>query len=462
MLGLYRKLLMVVTTLALVFSLYGCANTINEINVQSSIDRDLVIGASAFGYMGCYCDKGLVYFKDRRMWYLDCSENKPYIICSRANCQHNDENCFAWISYVNSAYGLALFDESFYVIKRDDKKNSFDLLQMELGSGVIRTVSTLDIGENKPGNWTLIGLAGRVYYVGDFAWIEATYQYCEEYHDGHYYPQEDTTVIGINLNNGEATMLYALSLDDGLEHSIELAAKDFLVIKETADKEPLLSEELFYEALENGAYSSFSDEQDPWNDPYNNYMMWHMQNKTVLFSYLIYDIKTGNTSVLDSGELGKYHDADNNAYWRDSYRFFGVYNERMIYSINEYETANRMNNWKIYSYDLESGSNEFIIEVDGGNVYEMMDSGFILKNSEILYCLYTDNKTTVFYSYSLSTGETIGLFEDDERITFRIHGETKDCFIGSLMKNEDMSILYILSKNDFYAGNLGAVIKLKK
>jgi hypothetical protein len=460
MVGKCRKALLVVSALVLVLSLFGCTGSINEITIESTPNDRMVVSASPLGYTSCIGEKGLLYFNSPVMRYLDIATNKSYVLCSRPNCPHTNKNCLAWYGSINDAYGLAQFGEYIYVMKHNYDNNTFEMIQMDLAASTQRVISSLDLGEFIPGTWILHGLPESVYYAGDHAWFEATYQYCEAFDPNVFYePKQDNTIIGINLLSGKVAILYEVSVENDWERSIELATRDYLVIKEMRDREPLLSEDEFQLALSSGEFPDFHDK----TNPYFGYIVWHEQSKTVMYSYLIYDIKAGATTVFASGELGNYYDDNGLVYWRDSgYRFLDTFDNRIIYSINEYDMpAYRMNNWQLFYYDPAIDTSEFFLEVNGGNV-RVFETGIITKEGDILYCLFTANETLLMYRYSLITEETTELFEDIWNHTFRLHGESSDYFIGSMMKDQDMSILYIISKDDYYAGNFNAAVRLRK
>jgi len=457
-----RKVIQITIIIGILMLSSGCSHSLTDTSIQPLSRNNPVVSASPLGYTNNISESGLFYFKNQTMRYLNYDVNTSFILCSQVNCRHSDQKCNAWYNGLYGAYGLAQFGENIYVFKYNDSEHTYDLLEMDLTAGNNKTICSIEAGDYSPGTWAIISFSNYASYAGHYVWLEATYQYCEDLTvlETNYNPIMDTTIIEIDLDNGRTTTLYELSNDNKVERSIKLVSNDFIVIEEVWDAEPLKSEDEFSEILSDGLYPEFEDS----TDPYYSYMIWHEQNKTVMFSYLAYDIGTSDTTIITSGELTSCYDEEGVVYWRDSgYRFLGTWGGSMVYSVNTHldMPEYKMNDWEVYSYDYKTDTRQFIIKLSGGNILTM-DTGGITRDGSILYGLYTRNETIIIYRYSIAADMTVELFEDVWNITFRIQGETSDSFVGSMIRDHDDSVLYKLSKEDFYAGRFSSAVRLDK
>ena len=49
----------------------------------------------------CYSDDGLYYMKADRLYFFDANTQKSAVVCSKANCNHDSEDCNAYIEGAN-------------------------------------------------------------------------------------------------------------------------------------------------------------------------------------------------------------------------------------------------------------------------------------------------------------------------------------------------------------------------
>jgi len=494
--------------LAIVYTLASILDvrSVAEITIKpvATSDDHAVVGANSVAFENSFSESGLFYSYGQRMWYLDYSTNRSYVLCSLDGCSHSDISCSAWYGLAHDGYGLAQYGDHIYAMRRNRSNNTYELIEMSLDAGSQRLVCAIDVGEFIHGSWIFSGITrGSVLYAGGYAWFEAAYQYCEvKPLEEFYNTQFCYTIIGINLESGELRSLYDLSLDDSITHTLQLVTGDYLVIEETWDKDPALSEEKFVAALVNGEFPQFQDaavavgaagaagaaDIPEAKEAYERYLCWHSNTRTVEYSYLIYDIASSTKTPFASGEMRNNYpevggergysalgvDEHGNAYgddylerghftWRDSgYRFLDAYNGQIIYSEYEFDQpVGRTTYSKLSCLDPATGTTESILEIVGGDVLQFQ-AGCVTKEGDIRFLIYTDHDTAVFYRYSLVAGLTKELFEDVWNITFRVHAETEDCFVGSMLKNMDDRISYIISKDDYYSGNFGAAVRLNK
>jgi len=461
----HRKTVSIAFTLIMALSLPGCSSasgTVADSQISPTpIDR-VIISPDPFGLSSCVCESGIVYFDDHLMKYLDYETNTPHLICSRPNCKHSDESCLAWFDSPHDVSGLVEFGGFFYVIKFAVNRNTYDLIRMDIGSSTQKVAFSLNAGDYSTGSWRINNLPNSVYYAGSYAWLELTYQLNEGPIIGAYTdPKDDTQIIGINLEDGSFVSLFDLSSESEVKRSVLSVSKDYLVIEETRDDIPLLSETEFTSALNDGNYRDFKDT----GDPYFSYVEWHEQNKTVLYSYMIYDVSTGVSSVFISGEMTNQYDNRGSIMMRRSpYLFHGFNNGCLVYSVNDYNKDYwfRSDTCELFYHEPKTKASESIFKITNGSVLCFESNNAITLEGDIRYLVYTDHETALFYRYSLVTNESVELFEDVWNITFRVQEETESLFIGSMLKDSSNSIIYYISKDDYYAGQFDSAVLLKR
>ena len=52
-------------------------------------------------YLKCYSEDGLYYKKGNKIYFLDADTHKSAVVCSKANCNHDSEDCNAYIEGAN-------------------------------------------------------------------------------------------------------------------------------------------------------------------------------------------------------------------------------------------------------------------------------------------------------------------------------------------------------------------------
>lgn len=426
----------------------------SSILLNSSGYDDLVLGADEMGQVYSICEHGIFYQKNNLMRYYDFEANKSYVLCDKPNCNHLNKSCGAWYENMLAATGLALYGENLYVVKCNSEYNTYEIISMDMTGGSQKVVYSLDIGDMKPGEWVMgLGAIRRVYYAGGMAWFSAQYQYVGEAGEsGEFYSER---IIGVNLRDGKAVMLNELSRDNA-EYHIQLVSEDYVLIRKDWSALEQLSQRAFNEALLQGEYAEFSNAVDP----YYEYQLWYLENRDIMFSYLIYDVNSGEMSEFDSGKFKVTYDENGHVGGiLPKYTFKGIYDGKLIYGIPDYEGYS-----PVYIFDIKSNESEQILDIENGGTLLTAMSGDVMSSvthdGKILYCLYTENETAKIYYYDLKTKEHVELFEDKRNITFRMIGETSDKYIGMIYGDSGPGSAYMIDKEDYISGNLKAAVKL--
>ena len=72
-------------------------------------------------YLQAYSEGGMYYVKEGRLYFMDNATEEKAVVCNRANCEHNDSTCNAYIPGMGSqilVYGhyiyISYFDSDFF------------------------------------------------------------------------------------------------------------------------------------------------------------------------------------------------------------------------------------------------------------------------------------------------------------------------------------------------------------
>ncbi|MPW24523.1 hypothetical protein GC105_01785 [Alkalibaculum sp. M08DMB] len=433
----------------------------SSIHLNASVSEELVFGAGSFGFTYSVSEYGLFYHKNNKLQYYDLEAKESYVLCSKANCSHSDASCGAWYKNMDDATGLAMYGENVYVIKLNPDSNTYDLLSMDPTGSNQKVIYSLDVGEYKPGSWVANDI-GDVYYAGGMAWFSAQYQYIgevtEESNEFDYF--ESTIALGVNLQDVTTIMLNELPEDkvmyeseDNARYEFELVSKNYIMVSKNWNGIEQLSQKDFYEAYEQGEFEEFGNATDPQYE----YFMWYQDHREPMFSYLLYDVKTGEWKEFDSGKYELNFDDDGHVGGVYSkYIFSGIYDGKLIYKIPDYEQEDV----SVYLLDVKTNEREQILDIKNGGTLGTGYSG-IFDDEKILYCLFTENEKADIFYYNIRTKEHVELFQDDRRITFRMIGETADKYIGIIYSPVSYNpTVYMIDKEDYYNGDLKAAEKL--
>lgn len=463
-----KKTCIILTLLFISLTIPACGpRSISEssFGINSSAFQGVVFGAGALGQTYSVSEHGIFFLKNNKMQYFDLKAEESYVLCNQANCKHSDSGCNAWYENTLDATGLAMYGEKVYVLKLNSERNEYELIGMDITGTHQEIIHSLDIGNCKPDSWVLVNI-GNVYYAGNVAWFTAQYQYLEQ-----------PSKIGVAMDHLECTILYGIDLKNGSirklndlpqnksmfeskqnpRYKFEFISEGYLMISKNWNALERLSPEGFHDLFEQGEFTEFSNSVDP----YYEYLVWYQDNRELMFSYLLYNVSTGERVVFDHGKHQPEYGEDGHvAGYNPKYNFIGTYAEKLIYLIPDYEK-----NSAVYLFDASKNENEHILDIENGGA--LVTAGWgdvnrcIIDNEKILYCLYKeDEKAEIFY-YDIAAKETVRLFRDEKNITFRMIGETSDKYIGIMYRGIFLEPkIYMIEKEDYYNGNLKEAEKL--
>ena len=450
----YKKNVLI---LCILFICTGCSNekSISSVNIQTEQQENLVLGADGVAETYSVSDQGIVYSKDNHVKYYDFSEEEAYILCGRANCTHNDENCSAWCNSYIDTVGYALYQDRFYLFRKNTEENTYDFISMDVTGNNQKVITQIDIGEAEEGAWIAARLY-NVYYYEDMAWISVNYQYVTHKDEA----QECVTYMGINLHDGKISRINEPALTDTV-YSMQGIVKGKPVLLKREANLKILSESEFESEYESGTFAGKMEESE---DLYYDYLnIWYPRNCGYTDTYIIYEPISGKETMLETAPAFKtFDDNDNVTAILPKYIFLGEYNGNLLCEETDYTSYE-----KVFLWDIENKKQEEILRIEEGGLIAT-ESGSILSvlydSSKFLYCLYTEDERAKILEYDISERESRKLFEDERNISFRIVKEAQDVFIGKIYSftgKEMKHNIYAISKEDYYKGNIKDAKRLK-
>ena len=263
--------------LALCIALSGCSSKSFQISDLEAPDlpetgvmegaREAVISLLHYSVN----ESGMLYLRNQLMRYYDFGTNQAYVLCDRANCRHINEKCPAYYA-PESVTGLAMFGGSVYVIRRNEEKNTFDLLQTDIKSEQQRVIYSIPIGTREPDSWHVEEIPS-VLNTKDTAWITLGYGYVSADGSGSYATGTGTEILKVRLSDGTAVKLRERPEDTNVSYSIAGLSGQYAIVKKSWYSPAYPPDTAaFYAAMKEGAYSEFAASSDPYND----YFDWCM------------------------------------------------------------------------------------------------------------------------------------------------------------------------------------------
>ena len=415
---------------------------------------EFVVGAADIGDVYSFSENGFFYLQGGCMRYYDLATDSSSVFCGLPNCMHIQQSCparYGGVPESKNAIGLAAYGDYAYVMKLNEEAATFDLLQMDLSGNLLQTIYSMKLGNDSFDSWRLSSI-DSVVYADNRAWVTAAYT-CQVEVKARYLSYDRISVycrqvLGINLDDGSCETLSWLPEFDQLgrnyDYRIKAISNDYLVLERSQYSLAKLSYTQFLAAYEDGKMQQFSDEYNAYFD----YEKWHVENNHAMYKLELYNMKTGEYSLLAEGEYEPcFADIGYFIEYLPEYSFYGVYEGDFIYRIIDYATATS----KLYRCDPASGQSELLFDMKQDTLIGVFDG------QAMYYSPLSETEITVC-SYSMTYGNHQKLFVDSSKLSFQIRAETEDCFLG---ERPDFGIgvdppLFIINKADYYNGNLEA------
>lgn len=451
----------VTVLLALLLLLTGCSAasaTLDLSNVKTDPDR--FVWGSFSDVDVSLGDVGLFYPLENTLRFYDMDAQEEYILCPRANCRHNTDECIAYFKpnlVGKSAEGVAQIDQYIYCFYygisiedyADSIPRSVQLIRIDLNKGIRETVasfpSAMIVGEGETDETFYADGMIDINYCNGWAWLTLDMKQSYGMDEQLSYYQ----ITGIELSTGRTV---ALNGYDDYQYSIVMITPQRIYYRALRDTVAQLSEQEWFE--------QFGDAPGTIDgvhfDDYNAYWSWHATNIPEEYCHFAYDIQTGETILLNRSET-----VSDGEYMTRLWRLQGEWEGRILISELQPNESGSYSDDRVsyFLLDPETGEKEWIEAMEDGQTLNIADNANrIFPDGNHFYVRYTDDGRADIFTYNFITGEETFLFNDDAGITIRIYGEYKDGYFGKHKDHQYLGGYYWISKKDFFAGNLDAMV----
>ncbi len=372
-------------------------------------------------------EKGIFYISGAYLFYYDYASDDSFILCSKLGCTHLNSECVANAGL--KAVGFALVDDYGYYFRPVPDSLCWECVKVDFQNQTYESICTLGKSEVPLDTWSIDSVQS-VYYNQGHAWVKLRMLY---------HPSEPTgwsdygiQMISVDLSSGQVHE-YTEPLMDNRDYSYaawKLFDENHVVYWfEEYESTPMNSQE----------YEQIAGNDDP--NGYTNYL--NSVNENIIYSYRVIDIDTYEQTILTRG---KEEDCPVPVWFADG---------KWVVEANDYQTKSAS-----YYYLNEDGQlSEEIFHYNNGGLlaWFMGEASFRLYDGNfLLYLTYEGEDRCKIYKYSIETGESTFLFEDDRGVSFRITGQTSDKLVGKI--NDDRQFAWIYKK-DYESGNFKAFHK---
>lgn len=422
--------------------LYGCRHEESlrkGFQPELNSEQEVILGSNE-GLDVSFGADGFFYSEDSLVRYYDTDTGQSYVICSRANCHHNSDECLAYFpeSFYISLDNVAEYNGYIYCTAPNLKTGYAELVRIAPDSGIRTVVAAFPSASMM---YSADGSKESVYYCTD---ITAVY-YCNDYAllslwmfdgDASSYIQ----FTGVNLKTGN---IVNLNDDDGWTYNLKCVCVDYIFFERIRYTDKMLDEDSYY-SIYGGKNVQIEGHSF---DSYMDYENWYWNNGEKEYDLLAYDFE-GKMTIL---EHGTYMQAS------PPISIEGYYKGKVLL----YEDIDEGWATGIMSlFDLDNLNKETNI-ADGEPLW--IAQGYypnkIFSDGTFFYVNNMTDTQGDIYSYHMETGESEFLFTDDYRITFRIYASYRGGYVGKMMDAQDTMTFYWISKEDLLSGNLSAAVR---
>lgn len=443
---------------------YSCSEPDNLSIKISETPTDIVVqGATDFGTFSTG-ESGILHIKDNHFLFFDYKSKKNYVVCSRANCGHNDSSCSGWYNGYHGALGLAEYGGKLYCFVKRQEKNIYQFIRMDLDGNNRKVIAEIDCGDSLPGSWEANLDLSYTYYTNNkvitiLNWIYNPKENSEEM-------IQTQQCITVNLQSGKITEIMERTKEP-VQCSIEAVSKDYSIIKVTGYDEHRFTEEEFYNRYEQGEFTDYTQISKAEN-PYEAYCDWYFDEVTCWYKYLIFDMDKKETSVLQKGVLEKVKNKNEKTIAiKPPFYIIGIYKsdlliEKLEEGTIEDEEYPGIIKEQVYRWDLQQNKKERVLSIDNGYIFDAggLDCSSIVDYDKLLFLRRKPEGKAVYYYYCLETEQEEQMYESVRNVPYRIVGEMKNSFIYYTV-DETKKSMYMLDKDDYYKGNFEKSIRIE-
>ena len=401
----------------------GCKQSISE-DWDSDVLMDNFVSGKAVNSEICVHEKGVFYINGDLLCYYDYNSDQSFILCSRPNCTHKETECVAYAG--ESAVGFAMYGDYAFYFRPVSESLSWELIRVNIQEQICEIVCTFGIPSASLDQWYVYNV-DCVYYNEGYAWAKLHMLYTPAEPTG--YNDNGIQMVAINLSTGD--------LHELTEPLMDMRDYDGITWRNFSDSYVSYEIEQFTPRLMTGnEYEEYCKDNPTETRTYFEYLSETTQGSPYEWYWLV-DISSMSQHVLYEG-----YNLDDLCWENKDYFVAISYDE----SVETYYQVN---------FDGSLGNDVFCIENGGALAWFDGEASIRLyDDNSILYLIYEGEDRCKIYKYSIETGESTYLFEDDRHVSFRLIGQTSDKLIGKINESSQLAWIY---KEDYEKGNFDAI-----
>ena len=389
--------------------------------IREAASRTSVHGVNPFIPSYCVTEEGILFVYGGNIRYMDLNDRQEYVVCNRVNCTHLTPSCSSFYAGIlDEPEGVALYQGYIYRFQKNESANAMELIRTDTFGGDKKVIVSLDIGNYDNDSWMLSSV-GNVNYSDGMLWAEVRYKYITE--------------------NGE-------TIDHKHCIGVDLAKEELFEVTPREAEES----SWYIVGIKQGTLLLRKDWIDGTKDP--NASEAHRE------TWMRYDVgKRKLTTLMETTKKEMPGDNGENWGWLTRYIILGEYQGEFLLFEKENEKEDTEQNVALQIWNLEDNQIRDICTLEKSVLLRLNEDmrHDVVVDGEFLFSYHYINEDTEkeVRRLRLSTGEVETLFTVPADWDYRITEETSDDKSFLLKRYIDVDEeLYLISKEDFYSGNL--------
>lgn len=414
----------------------GCKQSLDPAWNSGSTDNEFVAGAMPNSTV-CVHEKGVFFFSSTGLLsYYDYDSMESYVLCSRPNCFHLDENCIA--NAKSGSVGFAMYGDYAYYFRPIEDSLSWELVQIDIQEQTLKVLTVLGNETSALDEWTISNIESA-YYSNGKVWAKLHLLYNPS--EPNEWSNDGMQLIAIDLETGELTEItQPLMLDrDCCMLNFHFFGDGCIGYEKSYFNPPYMTMK---------EYASHSGKDSVEAKEYEEYLNRFYQNDTRYACYRLVDTDTMEQTTFSEGPYTKEGMLSYNFKDGGYSPLQCIYDGDMIVMDMD---VNGIDECYI-ARDAAGNYKETLLEIESGGTlgwYHGAPTLRLYNGDSLLYLRYDGDSRCKVYKYSLKSKESTFLFDDIAEVSFRIAGQTSDKLVGKINQSSQYAWIY---KEDYEKG----------
>lgn len=431
-----KRFILFLTMITLAISLNGCKHSIDSTWDSGSTDSEFVVGAVPDSTV-CVHEKGVFFFSNTgKLSYYDYDSMQSYVLCSKPNCFHLDQDCIANAN--SDAVGFAMYGDYAYYFRPSEGSLRWELVQIDIQEQTLKVLIEFGNGTSNLDEWTISNI-DSAYYSNGKVWVKLHMLFNPS--EPNEWSNNGMQLIAIDLETGDLTEItQPLMLDrDCCMLDFHFFGNGCVGYEKSYFNPPYMTMK---------EYTSDSGKEVVDFKEYEEYLNQFYANETRYACYRLVDTDTMEQTTFREGIHFK------NGTLNYNFEDGGYTPLQWIYDDNMVVMNMDVNgNDECYiALDAAGNYKDTLLEIESGGAlgwYHGAPTLRLYNGDSLLYLRYDGDSRCKVYQYSLKLKESTFLFDDIAEVSFRIEGQTSDKLIGKINKSSQYAWIY---KEDYEKG----------